>query len=113
MEQILLITANDALEAYLIEAILKKNNIECEVKILKTGEKRKYSDGPNKANIFVAKEKYDQAFKLLDVIKKERAIAIEREEEYKLFTKKQLFFAISTTVIFLFIIIWIVIYSFK
>jgi len=113
MDKLYLITTNDALEAYLVEAILKKNKIECKIEIIKTDGKRKYSDGPDKANVFVDKEKYEQALKLIDVIKKEREIAEEKEEEYKLFTKKQLFFAISTTVLFLFIIIWIVIYSFK
>jgi len=113
MEQILLITANDALEAYLIEAILKRNEIPCKIEILKTDNKKKYNDMPDKANVFVDKDKYDEALKLMDVIKEERNIKKENEEQTALFTKKQLFFAISTTIIFLSIVIAVVIYSMK
>lgn len=113
MDQLLLITANDELEAYLIETILKKNNISCKIETLATDKKKKYNDAPDMANVFVNKEKYDEAFKLIDVIKEERKMKVENEDETKLFTKKQLFFAISITIIFLSMIIMVVVYSMK
>lgn len=108
MEKELLLQANDELEAYLVEAILKKNGIPCEVVILKSDEKKKYGSLPDRANIFVNKDKLSEAVTLTEVIRKEREMKIENAGETKLYTKKQLVFAISVSAIFLIIVIMVV-----
>ncbi len=113
MEKVFLITATDQLEAFLIESILKKNEISSNIQLIPQESKPKYNQEANKANIFVDEENYEQAIKLMDVIVNERLEKEEKKEESRLFTKKQLFFAILTTSIFLIMVIWIVVYAMK
>ncbi|MBN2851954.1 MAG: hypothetical protein JXQ23_04380 [Clostridia bacterium] len=108
MDKELLVQADDELEAYLIEAILKKNDIICEVIVIKTEEKKKFNSLPDRANIFVGKEQYDEALRLIEVIKKERQMKIENLPETKLYSKKQMAFAIGISAVFLIIVIWVV-----
>ncbi|MCK5811481.1 MAG: hypothetical protein KAG94_01155 [Clostridiales bacterium] len=113
MEKVFLIIANDKLEAFLIESILKKNKIDSNIQIIPKEDKRKFNQESEKVNIFVNKGDYEQAVKLMDVIANERLEKEEKKEETRLFTRKQLFFAVLTTSIFLIMVIWIVIYAMK
>lgn len=113
MEKVFLIMAEDQLEAYLIEAILKKNDISSNIQLIPQVGKRKYKKASDKANLFVDKDDYEKALELMEVIKKERQVKEENIEEKRLFSKKQLFFAIITSSIFLLLIIWVVVYAMK
>ncbi len=113
MEKVFLITTEDQLEAYLIEAILKKNNISSSIQLVPQVGKRKYKQASDKANLFVEKDDYDKALELMEVIKKERLMKEQKKEETRLFSKKQLLFAFITSSIFLILIIWVVAYAMK
>lgn len=109
-KKVLLTSTLDKLEGYLVEELLKKNDIEFITESYSFFEKKRKLIG---YNIFVDNEDLEEGMKSISIIQKEKDIKENNIEETKLFTQKQLIFGFIVSGLFVVLIIIMLIMNFK